>query len=461
VNASEYIASIPWAIQPEWLGVMMQIAAGQNDSIEAVEARLGKKLDNTRTVTVREGVAIIPVTGPIFRRANLFTRLSGATSVQQLGLDIQAAVDDPNVKSILLNIDSPGGEANGINELANQIAEAATKKPLLSYVGGLGASGAYWLASAGDEIVIDDGAILGSIGVVMSGVDNRGAYEQRGVKVHTYTSSNAPKKRPQLGTESGDAEIQKTIDALEDVFIQAVARNRAVTVEKVLTDFGQGGLLVGKAAVESGLADRLGSFEALITEMSAGMRRKRKKMSATAEANNLPAKGPTGGTKMNLITEFKKLIAKAEAEPEAGADAGEEKQEAGKPAQLRAATASEPAPPVSGESARIEALEKELREMKIAGHQTKAEAFANGLIKGSKLLPAQKPALVKSLVAALQSDEKEGLTGEASQYTLLTEGTKARVIADTDDPEADALAEIEASTKAYAERANGKRPSAS
>ena len=133
MDALSYICATAWAIQPEWLQLMAQIAGRENESIEALEARLGKKLENTRTVTVRDSVAVVPVTGPLFRYANMFTRISGATSVATLAADIQEAVDNPNISSILLNIDSPGGEANGINELAEMIHAAATKKPVTAY----------------------------------------------------------------------------------------------------------------------------------------------------------------------------------------------------------------------------------------------------------------------------------------------------------------------------------------
>jgi ClpP class serine protease len=85
----------------------------------ALQARLGHKLDNARTVAVRNGVAIVPVTGPIFRYANMFTEISGATSTKILATDIRQALDNPAVKAIVLNIDSPGGVASGINELAD------------------------------------------------------------------------------------------------------------------------------------------------------------------------------------------------------------------------------------------------------------------------------------------------------------------------------------------------------
>ena len=263
-RAFELAASRPWLMLPADLDNLMAIADRQGDP-EALEARLGRPLDNTRAVTMRDGIAVIPVTGPIMRYANLFTRISGATSTQELATDLQAALDNPQVKGILLNMDSPGGEANGINELGDMIYAARGKKPIKAYAGGSLASGAYWLASAADEVVIDDTALVGSIGVVVEVFLRKAA---DGEKRYTITSSNAPNKRPDLETEEGRGEIAKSINALGEVFAAKVARNLGVDPEQVPAMGDHGGLRVGAAAVEAGLAHRLGSLESLITEMA-------------------------------------------------------------------------------------------------------------------------------------------------------------------------------------------------
>lgn len=271
-RAFELAASRPWLMLPDALDTLMAIADRQGDP-EALEARLGKPLDNTRAVSLRDGVAVIPVTGPIMRYANLFTRISGATSTQELATDLQAALDDPKVRAIVLNVDSPGGEATGINELADMIHAARGRKPIKAYVGGTGASAAYWIASAADEVVVDDTALLGSIGVVVEVAIRK---EADGIKRYTITSSNAPNKRPDLDTEQGRAEVAKSIDALAEVFVAKVARNLAVDPEDVpvMGDFG--GLKVGAAAVDAGLAHRLGSLESLLTELASPAATQRK-----------------------------------------------------------------------------------------------------------------------------------------------------------------------------------------
>lgn len=276
-RAFELAASRPWLMLPDALDGLMAIADRQGDP-EALEARLGRQLENTRAVSVRNGVAIIPVVGPIMRYANLFTRISGATSTQELATDFQTALDDPKVKAIVFNVDSPGGEANGINELSDMIHAARGKKPIKAYGGGSVASGAYWVASAADELVVDDTALMGSIGVVVE-VVTREARE--GEKRWTITSRNAPNKRPDISTKEGRAEISKTIDALGDVFVAKVARNLGVDADKVPAMGDHGGLMVGAAAVKAGLAHRLGSLETLIAELAGPASNTTRKLSMT------------------------------------------------------------------------------------------------------------------------------------------------------------------------------------
>lgn len=263
-TALELAASRAWLITTDGLDTVMAVADRQGD-VEALEARLGRQLDNTRTVTVRDGVAVVPVTGPIFRRANLFTSISGATSTEVLATDIQAALDDPTVRAIVLDIDSPGGEATGINELSDLIYQARGQKPLKAYVGGIGASAAYWIASAADEVVVDDTAQLGSVGVVLN-LQRR--EDKPGTTTYEIVSSNAPNKRPDMETEAGRAQLQARVDELAAVFLDKVARNRGIARDEINTRFRQGGIATGALAVEAGMADRLGSLETLIAELA-------------------------------------------------------------------------------------------------------------------------------------------------------------------------------------------------
>lgn len=254
----------PWAITPDALRVMLDVAARINAPVEAVEQQIGRKLENTQRTTERNRVAVVPVIGPIMRYANMFTEISGATSVQMLARDIDVAVKNPDIRAILLNIDSPGGEVNGVAELAAHIYQARGTKPIYAYIGGLGCSAAYWLASAADRIICDATASVGSIGVIASIMTN----EEDGEVV--MISSQSPRKRANPRTEQGRADIQQVLDDLCDVFVDRVAAYRGVSVETVLERYGQGGIFIGSKGVDAGLVDEIGSFEGTLAMLANG-----------------------------------------------------------------------------------------------------------------------------------------------------------------------------------------------
>lgn len=246
-----------WAILPESLEQIMTIANRQHEGdLEAVAARLGRPLDNTRTVTVRDGTAIIPVHGPIFRYADFFTAISGGATIEQLALDLTEADENPQIDQIILDLDTPGGMVAGVSEFAKMVRD--TKTPVIAYVSNQAASAGYWIASAADEIVLTDTGMVGSIGVVSK------FNTSKDKDTLEIVSSQSPYKRPDINTETGRAHVQSSIDMLADIFIETVANNRGASIDTVLNDFGQGGMLIGELAVQAGMADSVGTLESLI-----------------------------------------------------------------------------------------------------------------------------------------------------------------------------------------------------
>ena len=255
-------ADEPWAITSSALTTILDIAARQNAPPEAVAAKLGRELQNSYRLEMRDGIAVLPVVGPLFRYANLFTQVSGASSYELLAKDFTQAVENPDVKAIVLNIDSPGGEVNGCAEFADMIHEARGVKPIIAYASGDAASGAYWIAAAADEIVVSKTSALGSIGVV-------GVYRgNKGEDAVEVVSSQSPYKRLDPDTDDGRARLQKRIDTMADVFVDAVAKYRGVASSHVQNHYGSGDVFIGDTAVKQGLADRIGSFEKLLSELS-------------------------------------------------------------------------------------------------------------------------------------------------------------------------------------------------
>ncbi len=264
-RAIEAVLASNWAIMPEWLETISSIAERESEyhgNLDALQAKLGRPLGNTMAATVRDGVAILPVEGPLFRRANMMTEFSGATSYDMLAQDFAQAEADPSVQGHLLMMDTPGGEVNGASEFAQMVA--AAKKPVWAYVGGTGASAGYWIASAADKIIAADTAQLGSIGV-QAGYTVRDG--RPGEKAFRFVSSQSPMKNASPETDAGAQQIQANIDALAQVFVDTVARNRNTTTESVLESFGQGAVFVAAEALERGMIDAIGTFEGTLQQM--------------------------------------------------------------------------------------------------------------------------------------------------------------------------------------------------
>lgn len=262
----DWIASHPWLMTQDALEQVIAIAERTNDvqAFQALQSQDGKRMDNSRAVEMRGDVAIIPITGPIFRYANLFTQISGGTSTDMLAKDLAAAINNPAVKRIVLDINSPGGEATGINEMGDMIRDARGRKQIDAYIGGIGASAAYWLASPATNVYADRTALIGSIGVVMQYKDTKARDEREGTRMLEFVSSASPNKRLDPADEEGAASVQAIVDALGEIFVSVVARNRGTTVTNVKQNYGKGGVMLAEQALRVGMIDGLSSLEKVI-----------------------------------------------------------------------------------------------------------------------------------------------------------------------------------------------------
>lgn len=266
-KALDAILANAWAIQDGWLETIAAIAEREHEyagNVEALEKKLGRPLANTYEVSVRDGIATIPMSGPLFRHASLFTMISGATSYDLLARDFTAAVDDPSIRGIVLLIDSPGGEVNGASELAQMISAARGTKPIVAYAGGTMASAAYWIGSAADRLVAANTAMIGSIGAQM-GMSVR--EPRAGEKSYRFVSSQSPHKNASPESEAGALQLQALVDDIAKVFIETVASNRGITSETVLQNYGQGAVFLAEKALAGGMIDAVGTYEGVLASL--------------------------------------------------------------------------------------------------------------------------------------------------------------------------------------------------
>ena len=135
----------PWAILPSYLAIITDLlamrAAGHKLTEEEIQARIGAA---ARPASRASGaVAVIPVFGVITQRANLMSAMSGGVSIELLSKSIREALNSPEVGSIVLDIDSPGGGVFGVQELAEEIRAGREQKPIVAVANSLAASAAY------------------------------------------------------------------------------------------------------------------------------------------------------------------------------------------------------------------------------------------------------------------------------------------------------------------------------
>jgi hypothetical protein len=342
----------------------------------------------------------------------MFTKLCGGATVSATAHDLTAALSDPMISSILLNIDSPGGEANGISELAAMIRAGASIKPIVAYVGNQAASAGYWLASAANEIVISDTAMLGSIGVIMA---MKTRDDRPGERSYTFVSSVSPNKALNPDTEIGRSGIQKIIDDLADVFVGAVAEYRGVTPEAVAKDFGGGSMLTGRNAVSMNMADRIGSFEGVLSELAAGPSRPRSGFSVAASGLEVPSMGLFSGflikPQADGSTEMRVISADNE-NPEPAAIA---------PATFAAEPKTDP-----GLDAELTRLRAELASEREKRIKATADGWYSSLLAANKIVPAEKEGAIAAYVQAALDDLASPLASGAARTTNLDSIYSAR-----------------------------------
>jgi signal peptide peptidase SppA len=262
-------AGTPMAIEPS---AFRQMLAWDESTIalrRSAVAADGTDADEEPQLELVGSVAVIKVHGPLSRRDDFWTWLFGGCSYDAIRRQLQLANDNAAVTKILLDIDSPGGDANGCSELADLIFEMRGGKEIVAYIGGMGCSAAYWLASSADRIVCAETALLGSIGVRATLIDFSGADKKFGIRQIDIVSSQSPGKRDLPIDDEVLSKVQRQCDDLAEVFVAKVARGRDVSTDEVLEKFGKGDVLIGQHAVDAGLADEIGSFNQVLSEMSA------------------------------------------------------------------------------------------------------------------------------------------------------------------------------------------------
>ena len=198
-------------------------------------------------------VAVIPIFGVIGKHLSMLETACGGVDLDGTADAIAVAVHDPEVTSILLHFNSPGGTVTGTPELAARIKAAAKVKPVVAYTDNQMCSAAYWLGSQCTAIFASQTADVGSIGVYMALLDESVALAQAGVKVNVvkagkHKTAGAPF---QPLSDEDRARFQAEVDFIYAKFTAAVSEQRPDVDEATM----QGQSFNGEQAARNGLTD--------------------------------------------------------------------------------------------------------------------------------------------------------------------------------------------------------------
>jgi signal peptide peptidase SppA len=273
-NVLRAVSSRPWAIlEPMFLvvvDVLTRRVMGDPFSAEEIEARVAAAR-RPEPAPSQGGVAVIPLSGVIVPKADMFSEMSGGTSVASFRENWRSAMAANEVTGIVLDVDSPGGMVDGVPEMAAEMRGDRGRKPVVAVANTEMASGAYWLASQADEIVVSASSRVGSIGVFVEHVDESQSNAISGkVPELIYAGKHKVDTAPHGPlSDEGRATLQAMVDDYYTMFVSDVAAGRRASVRAVRSGYGEGRVVGSAQAIELGLADRSGSVESVVRDLLA------------------------------------------------------------------------------------------------------------------------------------------------------------------------------------------------
>lgn len=280
-----------------WAGTEMSLRAAL-DADEAKTSRLaaGQSPDDAdeeeddrapRLLEVHDGVAVISIKGALNNDAGFWNALFGMTGYPEIRDAVLAAANDPEVKQILLDVDSGGGAVAGVEDTAKLIRTVNDQvKPVVAYTDGTMASAAYWLGSSAGSVYSGKTAVVGSIGVICTHMERSQALADAGIGVTVVRSGKykALANGVEKLTPEGKAQIQQIVDAADAVFVEAVSNQRGKSIEYVRENMAQGREFVGQSATDVGLVDGVSTFDKVMGDLQ-------QKVAAASKASSFQPRG--------------------------------------------------------------------------------------------------------------------------------------------------------------------------
>ena len=251
-----------------WAGTEQSLSAAlAAEHLAITKMKAGFNADSAEVpslLSVQGSVGMVSIRGPIFNSA--LAEMFGLTTYAGIRRAMVAAVNDPAVEKILLAVDSGGGTVSGVYDTAQMISTVNAKvKPVTAMAGDTMASAAYWLGSAASKVYSGQMSMVGSIGVI--GVHKEYS-KQLAADGVTVTVLRAGKYKALANpveplSSAAEAQMQAHLDAVYQVFVEAVAAHRGVTPAQA-DKMAQGREFFGQAALDAGLVDGITTLGAVV-----------------------------------------------------------------------------------------------------------------------------------------------------------------------------------------------------
>ncbi|MBT0362596.1 S49 family peptidase [Morganella morganii] len=273
-HLAQKLFNTPLAIHPQKAEVIVSslterlgITQIRSAMMEDDDEYFSRKARKDRGYDVLEGIAIIPVYGTLVQKLGTLRPYSGMTGYDGIRRVFLTAINDPEVKGICLDIDSPGGEVAGCFDLVDLIYAERGKKPIHAILSENAFSAAYAIASAADKIYVPRTGGVGSVGVIVIHCDWSQRIKDDGLKVSIITYGNRKaESNPYVAlSDEAKAAIQHDVDEMGRLFVSTVSRNRGLS-ETVIRNT-QAACYLAAEGVQMGLADVVASPDVAFQEL--------------------------------------------------------------------------------------------------------------------------------------------------------------------------------------------------
>lgn len=257
-------------------------------NVKTTRDRWGDSVVKRKPYNVSNGVGIITITGSLVNRGAWVGASSGLTSYEGIGHQFKTAAADDDIHSVIIDMHTPGGEAVGAFEAAALARQLSAKKRTVALVNGMAASAGYAIASAANEIVTTETGVSGSIGVVLLHADFSRQLDREGITpslIHAGAHKVDGNPFEPL-SEDVRADLQAEVNAFYESFLQTVSKGRGARLSIDAARKTEARTMIGEEAVKAGLADRVGTFETVLADLTRASTRTTVKPRRSAMDNN-------------------------------------------------------------------------------------------------------------------------------------------------------------------------------